>query len=554
MRAISEANARFEATRKPIEWEGRAELISALEQLDMQSGWEINEEQANAAEQQRQELLARLRGGDLAAGNGVRSGTGADTGRDVVEGTAKGIAGAGVNAFSNLGQLMAKADAYTYSENEFLTDWMLGNDPSVMRQARIDAYESAEAKEYWSSIDAIADRLDNDAAAVLRRAKEGKSIIGEAGVDVAKGVLEAGFDAGLATVTDGSALVPLAARVYGQSVGTARRAGATLEQQAAYGLTSATIEVASEMLFDGVAKIYGAGAADDIVEKLVVELAESDTGRSMLRFLAGAAGEGAEEVVSDLLSPLAEATYRDESLAELYRRLEPSELLYDYLIGAAISTLASGASAATGQRAEASPEYRANEAEYFNILERKGLLPPESSKNAAHEGAAGKTHPGEKNTLIPSALQGQRSRSKIQKQAGALNPESDRAQTHALVYYESVRHMRTDANRIAKNTGFDVKDILEIKQFIFMDEHDLGENGIRRFFPSFEMAQSWQRLIDGKHIQSHDLTLLRHELLERQLILDGKSQDEAHAEASTVYNYAKESDEYYDKIKKHKKI
>ena len=279
----------------------------------------------------------------------MRSGTGADTGRDVVEGSAKGIAGAGVNVFSNLGQLMAKADAYTYSENEFLTDWMLGNDPSVMRQAMIDAYESAEAKEYWSSIDAIADRLDNDAATVLRRAKEGKSIIGEMGVDVAKGVLEAGFDAGLAAVTGGSALVPLAARVYGQSVGTARRAGATPEQQAAYGLTSATIEVASEMLFDGVAKIYGAGAADDIVEKLVVELAESDTGRSMLRFLAGAAGEGAEEVVSDLLSPLAEVTYRDERLAELYRQLEPSELLYDYLIGAAISTLASGASAATRQ-------------------------------------------------------------------------------------------------------------------------------------------------------------------------------------------------------------
>ena len=308
VRAISEANARFEATRKPIEWEGRAELISALEQLDMQSGWEINEEQANAAEQQRQELLARLREGDLAAGNGERSGTDADTGRDILESTAKGIAGAGVNAFSNLGQLMAKADAYTYSENEFLTDWMLGNDPSVMRQARIDAYNDPANQEKWREIDAIADRLDNDAATVLRRAKEGKSIAGEAGVD--------------------------------------------------------------------------------IVEKLVVELAESDTGRGMLRFLAGAAGEGAEEVVSDLLSPLAEATYRDESLAELYRQLEPSEVLYDYLIGAAISTLASGASAATGQRAEASPEYRANEAEYFNILERKGLLPPESSKNAAHEGAA----------------------------------------------------------------------------------------------------------------------------------------------------------------------
>ena len=110
----------------------------------------------------------------------------------------------------------------------------------------------------------------------------------------------------------------------------------------------------------------------------------------MLRFLAGAAGEGAEEVVSDLLSPLAEATYRDESLGELYRQLEPSELLYDYLIGAAISTLASGASTMAGQRSEASAEYRANEAEYLNILERNGLLPTESDKNAAREGAAEK--------------------------------------------------------------------------------------------------------------------------------------------------------------------
>ena len=80
-----------------------------------------------------------------------------------------------------------------------------------------------------------------------------------------------------------------------------------------------------------------------------MELAESDTGRSMLRFLALAAGEGAEEVVSDLLSPLAEATYRDESLGELYRQLEPEDLLFFFMIGAAISTLATGASTATRQ-------------------------------------------------------------------------------------------------------------------------------------------------------------------------------------------------------------
>ena len=154
-----------------------------------------------------------------------------------------------------------------------------------------------------------------------------------------------------------------------------------------------------------------------------------------------AAGEGAEEVVSDLLSPLAEATYRDESLAVLYRQLDPADLLYDYLIGAAISTLASGASAATGQRAEASPKYRANEAEYFNILERKGLLPPESNKNAAHEGAAmqeqddtarksshqenGGLHYDETKSIIKKG-----------KVSGALTPGSIRAEQHAEQYYE----------------------------------------------------------------------------------------------------------------------
>ena len=431
VRAIREANARFEAARKPIEWDGRAELISALEQLDMQSGWEINEEQANAAEQQRQELLARLREGDLAAGNGMRSGTDVDTGRDVVEGTAKGIAGAGVNLVSNLGKLLEKTDAYFWKPTDWLSDLVHGQEPGTTRQSRIDAYNNPESQEKWQDIDAIADSLDNDAAAVLRRAKEGKSIVGEMGVDVAKGVLEAGFDAGLAAVTGGSALVPMAARVYGQSVGTARRAGATPEQQAAYGLTSAAIEVASEMLFDGVAKIYGAGAADDIVEKLVVELAESDTGRSMLRFLAGAAGEGAEEVVSDLLSPLAEATYRDESLAVLYRQLEPEDLLYDYLIGAAISTLASGASAATRQSGEASAEYRANEAEYLNLLERKGLLPPESSKNAAPVGTA---EDGEQNAESRSLSQ-----HKISGLSG-LDAAEDEGSSSALhTYHDPIR-------------------------------------------------------------------------------------------------------------------
>lgn len=131
--------------------------------------------------------------------------------------------------------------------------------------------------------------------------------------------------------------------------------------------------------------------------------------------------------------------------------------------------------------------------------------------------------------------------------SGALKPDSKRAQEHADRYYESVRHMTNDVNRIASNTGFSVEDISIIKDFVFMQKHEL-DGKIERFAPSFEMSQSWQRLIDGKNIQPHDITLLKHELMERELMKKGFSQDEAHIRTSQKYNYAREAAEYYDKI------
>ena len=137
--------------------------------------------------------------------------------------------------------------------------------------------------------------------------------------------------------------------------------------------------------------------------------------------------------------------------------------------------------------------------------------------------------------------------------SGALNPDSERAQEHANRYYESVRHMTNDVNRIAQNTGFRVDLIAQIKDFVFMQKHDLGGSEPEYFYPSFEMAQSWQRLIDGKNIQQHDLTLLRHEQMEKDLMKQGYSQHEAHNITEQTYNYGKESKEYYAEINKHNK-
>jgi len=137
--------------------------------------------------------------------------------------------------------------------------------------------------------------------------------------------------------------------------------------------------------------------------------------------------------------------------------------------------------------------------------------------------------------------------------SGALSPNSARAQEHATRYYDAVRKMTTDVSAVAKNSGFDESEIETIKKFIFYDKHDLGDGTIARFAPSYEMAESWQRLVDGKNIQHHDIILLKHEMLEKALIDSGLSQEEAHIEATKKYNYAKEAQKYYDSNKKHSK-
>lgn len=138
---------------------------------------------------------------------------------------------------------------------------------------------------------------------------------------------------------------------------------------------------------------------------------------------------------------------------------------------------------------------------------------------------------------------------------GAISdPFSRKAVRHAEMYYDEIRAMTSDVNRIARNTGVPVKDIIKIKNYLFMDMHDLL-GGHRYFDASFHIAQSWQRLMskDGKDIKPHDMTLIKHELYEMGLVESGMSQDDAHNATSKIYDYKKESNEYYAKINRNKK-
>lgn len=172
---------------------------------------------------------------------------------------------------------------------------------------------------------------------------------------------------------------------------------------------------------------------------------------------------------------------------------------------------------------------------------QKGFLEQTGLKADGTRVAVGKTVEKQgKNSIIKSGAV-----------SGARNPNSKEAREHAERYYGLVRSMKTDVARISETTGFAEEDIQTVKSYIFMEKHDLGGAELEYFAPDYMMAESWQRLIDGKP-ESHDITLLNHEIMERDLMKKGIPQDEAHIKASGKYNYAKEAGEYYAKIKKYK--
>jgi len=134
---------------------------------------------------------------------------------------------------------------------------------------------------------------------------------------------------------------------------------------------------------------------------------------------------------------------------------------------------------------------------------------------------------------------------------------SAEADEFAEMYYEEIRHFSTDSKKIADNLGKEESDIRKIKAYLFEEDSlidpDTGES--RQFDPDCAIAQSWQRLMNGKDIKLHDKTLIEHELLEMKIKQENPGIDhvKAHELASEKYNYPKEALEYYGNLKKHKK-
>lgn len=330
----------------------RDELQRELDQITQYEGYITDPDEANRTAARKREIMEELGqvGLDSRVGNVLAGAT-----KQYASGLVNS-AGTTIDALAAAGELYGNASPYAGYATDELSAETIGTGTEEERQAW--AAEMQRVQDAAAEVEAVADSLGESAARDLANAKDGLSGLGQAGVDIATNVIQMGYDAALGKIPGVGSLAAMFVRSAGSSAQEARQEGADVGEQLAYGITKGGIEAATEKLFDGVAGIFGKGAADDMVEGVIRHLAETDTGRTVLRALAGAGGEGTEEAISDLLSPFAEMIYKDESLGELFQGLSGSEILYDFLIGAAIGGLGSGGSIATGQNAAKNAEAR----------------------------------------------------------------------------------------------------------------------------------------------------------------------------------------------------
>ena len=301
------------------------------------------------------------------------------------------------------------------------------------------------------SIYAKADKAAEAAAEASEKAKDnlGGSKAAGAFVDIASGGLQLGADMALNALLPGAGLANMGLRSYGSGSREARLDGASEGEQVAYGAAAAAVDVLTEKIFD-VGKLFGGGAADDVAEKVIGKLAKTDAGRSVVRALTNAVGEGAEEAVADILNPAIRAIYDKGAAAKSsYTTAEGAkEMLaqsaYDAMIGAALSTFGTTAGIMKGVDAQKNAALRAGEPA-ANVNAEASAKPAEAENIAAE--AQAEAAPVETAQDAPAAQEKPQENSTlrmVEEAAGLREPAQSPARERAT---EAGRSEERDANR-----------------------------------------------------------------------------------------------------------
>lgn len=224
--------------------------------------------------------------------------------------------------------------------NTQYTDGKIAQMENVYKDAT--ANQKARTMEAANAAFAASDRMKASADKDVAAAKEGSGKVGQFLVDLGYTGTQLLADTAANAIAPGAGMVSMASRVYGDASAEARREGKTAGQQALSGLKGATIEVLTERLFGGLGKAYGAGTADELVEKVADKLTKTEAGQRAAVWLINSGGEGLEEVISDVLNPLADrALGLDDGTGAIFTTDDAAQMAYDFLLGGTMGLIGS---------------------------------------------------------------------------------------------------------------------------------------------------------------------------------------------------------------------
>lgn len=376
------------------------ELLLRLDGIQAALAFALTTEQSDALEKERAETLSALHQMDADAGRAERAYDARDRAGAFFKSWGKGTAASYTNA---AGSMLDLADVAHQASSEtqrriadnpyagYATDPLTeANFAAAPVSEETSGFLASQRKERDALYD-TADKLLTESEQQMAKAKQGTSAAAQFALDAAKTGMDIAADTA-ASAIGVPGLANMAVRVYGSEAQQARLSGDDAQTAAAKGVKAAMIEVLTEKISGPFEKAYGSSlgkaAAATKVGKAVNAAVDKLKSSGLIRLAMGAAGEGFEEGMSDVLNTVADHVAGwDDGTGTIWDDIkgDKEQILYDMLLGAFVGAFGGAGNLARGNAnatAEAAP-IRQTAAEMQSAAPTQQTAPAASAESRA---------------------------------------------------------------------------------------------------------------------------------------------------------------------------
>lgn len=339
------------------------ELLSRLDGIQAASAFALTTEQNDALEKERAETLSALHQMDADARRAERAYDARDRAGAFFKSWGKGTAASYTNT---AGSMLDLADVAHQASSEtqrriadnpyagYVTDPLSeANFAAAPVSEETSGFLASQRKER-DALYETADRLLTESEQQMAKAKQGTSAAAQFALDAAKTGMDIAADTA-ASAIGVPGLANMAVRVYGSEAQQARLSGDDAQTAAAKGMKAAMIEVLTEKISGPFEKAYGSSlgkaAAATKVGKAVNAAVDKLKSSGLIRLAMGAAGEGFEEGMSDVLNTVADHVAGwDDGTGTIWDDIkgDKEQILYDMLLGAFVGAFGGAGNLARG--------------------------------------------------------------------------------------------------------------------------------------------------------------------------------------------------------------